>query len=112
MVKDFANLKMLEAMAAIPHDFWNALAFAAEYLEEEDKDKEINLFFKKLNVKAAEIGGKIDLPFEKITMSPFQNKEVYWTPLQIHRGRLALEAGADPESIQANRAYRRSFENI
>lgn len=96
----FVKLKMLEAMAAIPQEFSNALALAAAYFSAEG---ELNFVWEGLMGQARETGEKAALPFEKISVAPFTSKDFSWTTLQIQQAKKALEAGADPESIQASR---------
>lgn len=96
----FVKLKMLEAMAAIPQEFTNALALAASHFSAEG---ELNFVWEGLMGQARETGEKAPLPFEKISVAPFTSKDFNWTPAQIRQAKKVLEADADPESIQASR---------
>ena len=104
--KNFVKLKMLEAMASIPQEFLNALALTVEYFT---KDGEIDFVFKGLKSQASETGEKTALPFEKITVAPFTSSEFNWTPIQIKQAKKEMEAGAVPDSIQANRPAHNFF---
>jgi|GEM_PF-3009205 len=102
----FVKLKMLEAMAAIPQEFSNALALAAAYFSAEG---ELDFVWQGLMSQAREKGEKAALPFEKFSVAPFTSKDFSWTHVQILQAKKALEAGADPDLIQENRPARGFF---
>lgn len=98
--RTFVRLKMLEAMAAIPQEFTNALALAAGYFSAEG---ELNFVWEGLRGQARETGEKAALPFEKLSIAPFTSKDFHWTPLKIQQAKKAIEAGAAPDSIHPQR---------
>lgn len=98
--KAFVKLKMLEAMAAIPPEFINALALATTHFSAEG---ELDFIWQGLMSQARETGVKAALPFEKFSVAPFTSKDLSWTHVQIQQAKKALEEGAVPDSIQASR---------
>lgn len=102
----FVKLKMLEAMAAIPQEFTNALALAAGYFSAEG---ELDFVWQGLMSQARETGEKATLPFENFSVAPFTTKDFSWTHVQILQAKKALAAGADPDSVQENRPARGFF---
>ncbi len=98
--KNFVKLKMLEAIAAIPQEFKNALALAAAYFPE---DAEIGFVWRGLMSQAMQTGEKESLPFEPFTVGPFTQQDFEWTGAQIQTAKAALAGGADPDSIKPTR---------
>ena len=98
--KNFVKLKMLEAIAAIPQEFKNALALAAAYFPE---DAEIGFVWRGLMSQAMQAGEKESLPFESFTVEPFTQQDFDWTVVQIQKAKAALAGGADPDLIKPTR---------
>ena len=97
--KNFVKLKMLEAIAAIPQEFKNALALAAAYFP----DAEIGFVWRGLMSQAKQTGEKASLPFEPFTVEPFTQQDFDWTSIQIQKAKAALAGGADPDLIKPTR---------
>lgn len=106
MKRNYVKLKMLEAMAAVPQEFSNALALAVTYF---GKDNQMDFVLQGLLSQAKETGEKEDLPFEDFSVAPFTQSDFNWTPVQIRNANKALEDGANLNSMKPQRPAHGSF---